>query len=71
MLMRTEQRYDQLYEQAYTAKSRLFQRLHAEEDGDVTCIYENLMDIAAQMSMAMFDSGVQYARRFPEEIDEP
>lgn len=66
MLIRTERRCDQLYEQVYSARRRLFQRLHAEEDLDVNCIYESLMLIASQMAMAMFESGVQCAHSFPE-----
>lgn len=69
MLIQTEQRCDQLYEQAYRAKSRLFQRLHVEEDLDVNSLHDNLMFVVTQMAMAMFESGVRYARCFPEEFD--
>lgn len=66
MLIQTEQRCDQFYEQAYRAKSRLFQRLHVEEDLGVNSLHDNLMFVATQMAMAMFESGVRYARSFPE-----
>lgn len=66
MLIQTEQRCDQFYEQAYRAKSRLFQRLHVEEDLDVNSLHDNLIFVATRMAMAMFESGVRYARSFPE-----
>ncbi len=65
-LIAVEAQCDELYSQAYQAKGRLFQRLHSDKDADVTCIFENLMGIASQMAMAMFDSGVAYARSNPE-----
>ena len=57
---------DMLIQTAYRAKSRLFQRLHVEEDLDVNSLHDNLMFVATQMAMAMFESGVRYARSFPE-----
>lgn len=68
-LFQSGSRCDRLYEQAYQAKCRLFDRLHSDEDPDVTCIFENLMSIAEEFSKNMFYYGAYFAQN-PEDAGE-
>ena len=67
VLMAAERQCDELYEQAYQAKCRLFERLHSDEDPDVNCIYENIADAALQYAKTAFECGMIFARIHPEE----
>lgn len=58
---------EEAYQEVYEAKCRLCQRLGIQEDRDVECIIENLLDVAKQMSMKMFDYGVLFTSHSPVE----
>jgi len=51
---------EQLYNEVYDAKCRLYDRLDVAEDFDVEIIIDNLLRIGKILSMKMYDYGAKY-----------
>lgn len=48
------------YEVVYEAADRLNRRLGTQEDADVDCIIQSMLNISRRLSLKMFDYGVLY-----------
>ncbi len=51
---------ERLYHEVYEANRRICRKLGVEEDRDVECIINNLLEIGKLLSMKMFDYGAAH-----------
>lgn len=58
---------DALYQEVFLANMRLCARLGVDEDADAEIMITNLLEIAKQLSMKMYDYGVIFSQECEEE----
>lgn len=52
---------DEGYERVYRANRRLCERLGVEEDKDVECIIDDLIDVGRYLALKMYDYGIMFS----------